>query len=423
MFHLARNNLKFFLAIPLFIVSIFLIKNQNTFAVGNLQSPIDLINNDTLGYEGVIHKISFVLPYDSEMITYSDWIIIRMEHFTDIQAPTTITGNFAGTPEITVDNELHEVRITNISMLPGRSIIIDGLSANNPIINPDIVNQYIVQIIISEDEEGNLIKNIATVIATDSNYSVDVSATIAPPVASVKISGVTAPATFVTFMENGTVMGTDTGANLSGIFIKQLFGLEPGDHNISVYGVDSNYLTTSIINLALNAPIYQQTTVSNLLLSPTISINQAQLIPGENLIVSGSTIPSGSVNIFVESPLRIYYTDANAEGEWTYEIDDTDSYLPGDYRIYSLVNNNSGIQSIFSNAILFTVSSSTSGDPGEDPACDISQGDLNCDSAVDLMDFSILMYYWSSAAAVADINSDGIIDLIDFSILMYYWGS
>ena len=57
------------------------------------------------------------------------------------------------------------------------------------------------------------------------------------------------------------------------------------------------------------------------------------------------------------------------------------------------------------------------------PVEDISEGDLNCDSIINLTDFSILMYYWGTTDDTADINEDDIVNISDFSIMMYYWGT
>jgi hypothetical protein len=49
--------------------------------------------------------------------------------------------------------------------------------------------------------------------------------------------------------------------------------------------------------------------------------------------------------------------------------------------------------------------------------------DLNCDGYVDLIDFSI-MYYWfdkSSPPKRVDLRLDGRIDIYDFSVMAFYW--
>ena len=50
-------------------------------------------------------------------------------------------------------------------------------------------------------------------------------------------------------------------------------------------------------------------------------------------------------------------------------------------------------------------------------------GDLNGDGRVDLVDFSILIYWFEkpNPPAHIDLNGDDIVDLVDFSILAYYW--
>ncbi len=50
--------------------------------------------------------------------------------------------------------------------------------------------------------------------------------------------------------------------------------------------------------------------------------------------------------------------------------------------------------------------------------------DLNCDGRVNLLDFSILLYYFDKPAPVNpfyDLNSDGEIDLKDLSVMFYHW--
>ena len=49
--------------------------------------------------------------------------------------------------------------------------------------------------------------------------------------------------------------------------------------------------------------------------------------------------------------------------------------------------------------------------------------DLNCDGYVDIVDFSI-MYYWYEKVEVparVDLAADGVINLADFSVMAFYW--
>ena len=51
------------------------------------------------------------------------------------------------------------------------------------------------------------------------------------------------------------------------------------------------------------------------------------------------------------------------------------------------------------------------------------KGDLNDDKRVNLVDFSIMAYWYKrpSPLTTVDLNNDGEIDLVDFSIMAYYW--
>lgn len=56
------------------------------------------------------------------------------------------------------------------------------------------------------------------------------------------------------------------------------------------------------------------------------------------------------------------------------------------------------------------------------PECE-QIADLNCDSYVDIIDFSI-MYYWfdkSNPPLRVDLKPDGAINIFDFSVMAYYW--
>jgi len=403
----------------LLCISYIFLSSTNTslvYASGRLDNPKDIINNDIYSADNVDHIVSFTLPYDSQQISANDYIIIDLTNYTNVTAANAVAGNYVGTPSFSLNGT--KAIMTGIVVYPGNSISILGITATNPV----NISLYDITIIVSDDSEGLIIKNIATVTPSLFGGTVSVTASIAPAVASIVISGYAAPGTFITFTENGSVIGTDTAGFNQGQFLKRLIGLDPGTHTISLYGVDQENRTTAIFPIEVLAELHQQTTVSDILLSPTIEIGSIEIVQGENIIAQGSTIPSGELSLFTESPLRTYYATAAATGYWDYTITNTNEYVPGDYRVYSLVQNGSGLQSLFSNSIQFSIFPSSGPTPSP-PACNVSQGDLNCDGNINLTDFSILMYYWGTTNTAADSNGDGIVNLIDFSIMMYYWGT
>ncbi len=59
----------------------------------------------------------------------------------------------------------------------------------------------------------------------------------------------------------------------------------------------------------------------------------------------------------------------------------------------------------------------------EGDSCGAGTGDVNCDSSVNLIDFSIAAYWYKRPIPPTnvDLNDDGKVDLVDFSIMAYYW--
>lgn len=361
------------------------------------------------------HLLTFTLPPDSQQINPTDYIRIRFDHYTDVSGPDEILGTYTGSPSAQVVGT--DLYITGITVAPGSEITFQHIHT----INPQVVilpNLYIV-IYVQDDFAGTTIKNYASTVPVLVEPILDISAIVGNPNAELQISGLAAPYTYVIINDGSVVLGTAyTGQD--GYYSRLFTGIPGGTHSMSFYGIDQEDRNTSTISVDIDTPVYQRTTLTDQLLSPTIQVDDTLITPGEAIYATGSAAPNTTVNIFTDSPLRSYSTTASSSGDWSYTISDSGSYTPGDYIVYTMAQTGVGLQSIFSPAILFTISGTSTGGS----SCgDISEGDLNCDASINLVDFSILMYYWGTDSEAADINLDGSVDLTDFSIMMYYWGS
>lgn len=394
------------------ILTLMLVGSSTVNAQSGWLNNVSAVLNDTTVGANAELSVSFTLPINAYPILHTDYIQIFPSVFQVTSPPTVLGGGYAGTPIFSVVGNY--VKITDIAVAPGNQVIIYGIGVKNPTVE----GWWPVTIAITQDEAGTIIKNRANVDATKNPGTVTVSASIDTPYSRVSISGFTAPETFVTFTEYGSVIGTDV-SGLDGHFGKIFPSLVPGNHQFTFYGIDKAHLVTTPITFSLYTPAFQETSITNQILSPTITINKSSYSPTESIIANGSTVPNGDITLFTQSPLRSYSTTADDNGNWTYAITNTNEYVPGDYHIYSLVQD-SGLTSLNSPSIGFSITSS--GNTGT--ACgDVFQGDLNCDTNIDLTDFSILMYYWGTNNAIADVNSDSVVNLTDFSIMMYWWGT
>jgi hypothetical protein len=362
----------------------------------------------------IYHEVYFVLPVDAEQIKPDDWILISFPNYQLVNMDDVIfIGNF-NTPSYSVVG--NTVRITGVALLPGTGMTIANIKATNP---PALTSNEVI-IKIAEDNLGTVVRNEAIVIPTDTRSVVNASATIQSPLSSLTISGFTVPNAFVTVTENNSVVGT-TVASGTGTFTVNILSASPGAHTYLVFATDAQNRTTNqtAVNVFLIANLL--TTVSQLLLSSTMAIDKAEINPGETITFLGAAKPNSQINIFVEGPLRTYQATTDSAGAWSYTLTsaDTQAYTPGQYQVYTIVQDSFGNQSITSNTLTFIVKSNDTSNPP--PACDISRGDLNCNGVTNLVDFSILLFHWGTNRRVADINADGAVNLTDFSIMMFYF--
>lgn len=409
----AHKGIAVFLTVLLAATGFFLNSLAPARAANGLDLVRDSVPTNAPGDIGVGHDIYFVLPVDAQQITPSDWIIIDLPNYNNVQGSIQTSGG-SGTPTWNIVGTT--LKITNIALLPGTGLDITGLYADNP----PISLSPIVTIKIADDSAGLSVRNSAITTPVAAGGYVNVSASVQNQLSSVNISGYTGPSSFVIMVEGGAVIGTSLSSG-TGFFSFPISGIAPGAHAYAFTATDPLNLTTSSSTLNLFLIASSLTTYTGLLLSPTIQTDKTIIDPGEAITVSGMAKPSSQVNIFLQAPLRSYLANSDVNGNWSFVVSTTEtaSLTPGQYQVYAIVQDGVGNQSIASPTITFTVRSPDSSNPP--PPCDISHGDLNCDNATNLTDFSILLYHWQTNHRVADINGDGKVNLTDFSIMMFYF--
>jgi hypothetical protein len=357
--------------------------------------------------------IFFVLPPNAQQIRPDEYIQIELPNYRDIALPLSIVGGFS-TPTASLDGTT--IKITNVTLLPGTSMNITGIELTNP--SSGQSNEIIVSI--TEDEAGTQVRNTVTTQPSEGGNQISVTTTIQAPLSALSINGFTSPNSFVILSENGTTIST-TIAGGTGAFSFNMTAIVPGAHSYVIFSTDTENRSTTQTSRNYFLLANTLTTVNNILLSPTISISETEIDPGEPITISGKAKPNSTISVFIEGPLRAYSATTNANGEWSYTIlgSETALFSPGQYIAYSLVQDGASNQSLVSPTLSFTVTSPTTDNPP--PACDITRGDLNCNGVTNLVDFSILLFHWNTTNRVADINNDSLVNLIDFSIMMFYF--
>ena len=212
-------------------------------------------------------------------------------------------------------------------------------------------------------------------------------------------SGFTSPNAFVTILDSNTVVGT-TSADAAGVFTKSLTNQTAGNHAFGIQVIDSGGASTPVINLLINLQPHAETIVGDLAMPVTITAQT-----GVRPVLGGTGTPGSTLSIFIE-PGGVIETAAVApDGSWSHTLA---TQLPsGTVTAYVVASTPSGLVSAPSSTVSFDIT------------CMIA--DYNCSGHIDMVDFSILMYYWGTADPTTDLNNDHIVDLTDFSILMFYW--
>jgi uncharacterized membrane protein YgcG len=243
-----------------------------------------------------------------------------------------------------------------------------------------------------------------------------------PGLPGVVLSGWGYPSREVTILKDGVELGkaiANTGAEF-GAFIEDL---EQGVYTFSMWSSDPNQIKSSTFSTTFWIDDGTQTSITDIILSPTLSVVSAEVPLGGAVSVSGYSVPGKIVEAWlypksISSPSKdnatIVTTAILSDGKYSASIN-TSGLTAGEYYVKTKTTIETIGESDFSKPTLIAI-----GQALEDAG--VCQGaDLNGDIKVNLTDFSILLYYWGTADACADQNDDGTVNLTDFSIMMYFW--
>jgi hypothetical protein len=240
-------------------------------------------------------------------------------------------------------------------------------------------------------------------------------------VGSLRLVGFTSPNSIVTFLLDGSIVGTQlscpggvpsicSDSSTNGYFDKTITGLGPGTYNVGVYAIDTSSpaLTTPTINRLI--PIIQGVAqnADPLTLPPTLKVDKLVMKRPERQIARGLARPNAAI--------RIFYNNINPLPQDT-PIDNSGNFATTGNSVLPLGNN-------FATAIVQGLGGAISQSSQIVTFKVEMSADLNIDTQVDILDFSSLMFDYGSATPndwATDINDDTSIDLVDFSIMMFNW--
>lgn len=192
----------------------------------------------------------------------------------------------------------------------------------------------------------------------------------------------------------------------------------PGTVSMGFWTTDLNKNRTITYSTTFDVTQGAITNVNSLLIPPTLVVNDATINPGDTVIFSGQTVPNTKVEVHIAASTKILTTTSLTNGVWsvTYPTAGLSAAEHSVRARFILGDGALTTQSSFSTTLqLFVGVDGTATRPS----------DLNRDGSVNLIDFSILIFWWGTAGGNsdprADINGNAKVGLEDFSILLFNW--
>lgn len=234
------------------------------------------------------------------------------------------------------------------------------------------------------------------------------------------VSGFGPPSGIATIVLNGSTIATEP-IDPTGNFYALLTNLPTGNSRLSIYATDRHGRNSAWYDTRTTIINGQQQSITDALLPPTLTLDPKVLSRGTDIVVTGSTYPHSHIQIdsTAGGPKNIQLT-TSSNTEWDFSTTlPTHTLPPGSYLLSATatVNNQTSNKSLPAQFWLDVP-------PDLPPQAGIGYcGDYNRDNKINIIDFSILIYWFGKDTVPADVdcNKDSIADLVDFSILVYYW--
>ncbi|MDP3784692.1 MAG: dockerin type I domain-containing protein [bacterium] len=204
-----------------------------------------------------------------------------------------------------------------------------------------------------------------------------------------------------------------------------------GTYTFSIYSTDRENNRSLTLSFTTYVSPSQTTTVSDIATAPTIVADKSEVKFGSDIKFFGYAYPASDVNVIINSEHSLYATTSSDKlGFWDF-VFGSGNLGKGEHTTKSQFETSDGVKSPFSESLAFRI-----GDTNVPfgkvsrlplpaaPAAARKPGDINGDSRINIVDFSIMLFFWNQRNPqnpAADINKDGIANLFDFSIMLFWW--
>ncbi|MBP6856430.1 MAG: hypothetical protein KBC42_01350 [Candidatus Pacebacteria bacterium] len=197
-------------------------------------------------------------------------------------------------------------------------------------------------------------------------------------------------------------------------------GLSPSTYTFSVWSEDSLGRRSTLFTFPIMISQGVFATISGIFLAPTIDTDKIQVKQGDTLSIFGQTAPNSNVTINVNSLVpHFFQVPSDSGGAYLFNLD-TSILEYGDHSAKSKAVYTNEV-SQYGKLTYFKVGNETIIKNQNNNT--FIDADLNQDGYVNIVDFSILAFWYKKVAppSYVDLSKDGIVSIVDFSIMAYYW--
>jgi len=193
---------------------------------------------------------------------------------------------------------------------------------------------------------------------------------------------------------------------------------DPGTATAGIWSTDDNDVRSVTLNSTFDVTQGAITNLSGIIIPPTLTVENQNVDPGDVITVFGQAVPNATVEFHIDGSDIVEQVTADDNGDWSYELDTARLSISQHILRARSITGNPPLtrESNFSTALQLFV--------GVDGVA-TQPSDLNRDTFINLIDFSILIFWWQSNGGdsdpPADINQNGNVGLEDFSILLFNW--
>jgi len=195
----------------------------------------------------------------------------------------------------------------------------------------------------------------------------------------------------------------------TGMFDLSLGALLTNEYFFALRATDIAGRKTRILPYSVDLRTTDVLEITNILMPPTLGFEKTRIRKGDSLKIKGYATPGNKTEIEIDDKM-ISVVRPNASGFYSLTTT-TSGFSFGNHYVQVRQIDESGRISNFSTPGTFQVSQLL-----------VPRADLNKDNIVDITDWSVFLFRWSSKDANArltiDMNNDGKVDVTDFSIFI-----